>query len=313
MARSFIQGPHGITKDTEKEERNKQKYIKVEKYDIFISYRRTSFKTANLVASRLKSAGHSVFIDTESMHSGKFDSQLFTRIENCKDFVLILTPDTLDRCYDENDWVRKEILHAIKFNKNIIPVLFKNFTWPETLPSGMQGLDRYQSLPIEEKPEQYNWAIDQLNTRYLKSKARRRGVFIWILVIVILALLGFIFFLLNNKQAGGNEAAGAKSDTVQTDTTVKENAGSSQVQESAPAVPATPVKVEKDEVFEAGVKAMRAGNGVEAIKLFTESGSAASLQKIGVIYTNGCGTVEKNEMMADKYFKMAKKAGYGAE
>lgn len=285
----------------------------MEKYDIFISYRRTSFKTANLVASRLKGAGHRVFIDTESMHSGKFDSQLFTHIENCKDFVLILTPDTLDRCYDENDWVRKEILHAIKHNKNIIPVLFKNFTWPEELPNGLQGLERYQSLPIEEKPEQYNWAIDQLNTRYLKSKASRRGVYIWILAIIILALLGFIFFLLQDKKRGDSDASGTVKDTVQIDTAVKEKAGSSQVQESVPAEPATPVEAKKDEAFEAGVKEMKAGNGVKAIALFKESGSAAAMHKLGVIYTNGCGTVEKNEMMADKYFKMAKKAGYSAE
>ena len=33
------------------------------KYDIFISYRRTAFETANLLATRLKALGYSVFFD----------------------------------------------------------------------------------------------------------------------------------------------------------------------------------------------------------------------------------------------------------
>ena len=76
-------------------------------YDIFISYRRSSYELANLIATRLKAAGYRVFFDLEAMDSGPFNKQLFRVIEECRDFVLVLPPNTLERCKDEDDWVRK--------------------------------------------------------------------------------------------------------------------------------------------------------------------------------------------------------------
>ena len=109
-------------------------------YDIFISYRRASYDTANLIATRLKAAGYSVFFDLESLRSGKFNEQLYSVIENCKDFISVLPPNALDRCVNEDDWVRLEICHAMKHNKNIIPVMLNGFTWPNPMPSGMEEL-----------------------------------------------------------------------------------------------------------------------------------------------------------------------------
>lgn len=59
----------------------------MKKYDIFISYRRTSYDTANLIATRLKAAGYRVFFDLESMRSGPFNEQLYNVIKECKAFV----------------------------------------------------------------------------------------------------------------------------------------------------------------------------------------------------------------------------------
>ena len=78
-------------------------------YDIFISYRRSSYETANLIATRLKAAGYSVFFDMETLRSGKFNEQLYDVIDNCQDFVVVLPPDALDRCVNEDDWVRLEV------------------------------------------------------------------------------------------------------------------------------------------------------------------------------------------------------------
>ena len=75
-------------------------------YDIFISYRRSSYDTANLIATRLKAAGYSVFFDMETLRAGKFNEQLYDVIDNCKDFILVLPPKALDRCVNEDDWVR---------------------------------------------------------------------------------------------------------------------------------------------------------------------------------------------------------------
>lgn len=291
----------------------------MEKYDIFISYRRTFFKTANLVATRLKNAGFKVFIDTEEMHSGKFDTQLYRHIENCKDFVLILSPGSLDRCNDENDWVRHEIMHALTCKKNIIPLLIDGFEWPAQMPKGMHDLNMYQSMQIADRPEQYSWAIDQLSSRYLASKAKKKSSFNGILLLIVLALAGasaFLFFKGGNSPQSETvntelkDSVTVETDTVlQTASVIEETA--SVIEETAPVIEETIEEtieeVVIDEKYEAGVKEMKAGNGIEAISLFEESGSAASLKKIGEIYMRGCGSVEKNEIMAEDYFKQAKK------
>lgn len=142
------------------------------KYDVFISYRRTSYETANLIATRLKSKGYRVFFDLESMRSGLFNEQLYSVIEECKDFVLVLPPDALDRCMDEEDWLRKEILHAMKFKKNIIPVMLNGFQWPQTLPDGMESLSMYQALTAS-SIEYFDLSMQRLE-KYLKSKKNSR-------------------------------------------------------------------------------------------------------------------------------------------
>ena len=115
-------------------------------YDIFISYRRSSYDTANLIATRLRSAGYSVFFDMETLRSGKFNEQLYEVIDNCKDFVVVLPPNALDRCVNEDDWVRLEICRAMASNKNIVPVMLNGFTWPEPMPQGLEELKFYHAL-----------------------------------------------------------------------------------------------------------------------------------------------------------------------
>jgi hypothetical protein len=93
-------------------------------YDIFISYRRDGGDiTAGRIADRLKQLGYSVFLDVESLRSGNFNEQLNSLIEKCKDFIVILPENALDRCVNEDDWLRLEVQHAIKHKKNIIPIM----------------------------------------------------------------------------------------------------------------------------------------------------------------------------------------------
>ena len=141
------------------------------KYDIFVSYRRTSFESANLIAEKLRSMGYSVFFDVETLRSGKFNEQLFDVIDNCKDFVLVLPPDALDRCKDENDWVRKEVMHAMAKCKNIIPVMLSGFEWPSPMPQGMEDLANYQAITAGER-EYFDMSMQRL-AGYLKSKPHK--------------------------------------------------------------------------------------------------------------------------------------------
>lgn len=148
------------------------------KYDIFISYRRAGgFESANLIAEKLKSMGHSVFFDVESLRSGKFNEQLYGVIEQCKDFVVVLPQDALDRCSkadgnaDDEDWLRKEVIFALTRNKNIIPVMLAGFEWPATMPAGLEALKDYQAITASSH-DTFDLSMQRL-AGYLKSKAHR--------------------------------------------------------------------------------------------------------------------------------------------
>ena len=174
----------------------------MKQYDIFISYRRSSYDTANLIATRLKSAGYSVFFDMEALRSGKFNEQLFGVIDNCKDFLVVLPPNALDRCVNEDDWVRLEVCRAMANKKNIVPVMLNGFTWPNPMPTGMEELCDYQALTAT-STEYFDMAMERLQQRYLKSKShlflRRWVKFLMAVVISLLTILsiawGVLFYL----------------------------------------------------------------------------------------------------------------------
>lgn len=174
----------------------------MKQYDIFISYRRSSYDTANLIATRLKAAGYSVFFDMEALRSGKFNEQLFGVIDNCKDFLVVLPPNALDRCVNEDDWVRLEVCRAMVNKKNIVPVMLNGFTWPNPMPTGMKELCDYQALTAT-STEYFDMAMERLQQRYLKSKSH---LFLrkWVnylmaavisILIVISIVLGVLFYL----------------------------------------------------------------------------------------------------------------------
>lgn len=144
-------------------------YQKSKKYDIFISYRRSSYDVANLIATRLQSVGYNVFFDMEKLRSGKFNEQLFDVIDNCTDFVVVLPPNALDRCVNEDDWVRLEVCRAMERKKNIIPVMLNGFVWPKPMPQGMEELEKYQALTAS-SVEYFDLAMERLQQRYLLSK-----------------------------------------------------------------------------------------------------------------------------------------------
>jgi len=110
-------------------------------YDIFISYRREGgFDTAALLCGRLKDAGYRVFFDVEALRSGRFNEALYAEIERCRDFIVVLTPNCLDRCQDKDDWVRLEVAHALAHGKNVVPILTRGFAFPRELPKDIDEL-----------------------------------------------------------------------------------------------------------------------------------------------------------------------------
>ena len=117
----------------------------------------------------LKERGFSVFMDIEDLKSGKFNEALLQKIEEATDFLVILTPGCLERCQDEEDWLRKEIRHAIASKRNIVPILARGFQMPppQALPADLLGLPNYNGLAPA--PDLFEASIDRLVSVFLKA------------------------------------------------------------------------------------------------------------------------------------------------
>ena len=130
-------------------------------YDIFISYRRDGgFEMARLLYDRLQDMGLNVFFDLEELRSGKFNVKLFGAIDDSSNFLLVLPPNSLDRCKNEDDWLRIEIEYAISKRKNIVPLMMKGFEWPSDLPETLKGLHLYNAVQMSR--EYFQASIDRL-------------------------------------------------------------------------------------------------------------------------------------------------------
>lgn len=172
-------------------------------HDVFISYRRDGGEhLAGRVKDALKSRGFSVFMDVDDLKSGKFDAALYREIEKAANVIIILTPGCLERCKNEDDWLRQEIRHAIKCKRNIIPIFARGFEMPspETLPSDIAELVGFHGPTPA--PEMFEESIDKLVSKFLKSTGQafvRRNLF-WILPVLALGLGSGLFLVGLHRQ-----------------------------------------------------------------------------------------------------------------
>ncbi len=122
--------------------------MKNKNYDIFISYRREGgYEIAQQISQYLKYKGYNVFFDLENLRgSGKFDTQLFSIIESCKDFIIVFPTTDMNRLWNEDDWVRLELACAIRNGKNIVPILLRDFKFPKELPDDINEVRLYQGV-----------------------------------------------------------------------------------------------------------------------------------------------------------------------
>ena len=158
---------------------------------IFISYRRDGGDAmAYLLWERLLSHGYKVFFDVDSLGAGKFDARILKDIEKSSHVLLVLSPNALDRSQDKDDWVRKEIVHAVKCDKTIIPIILRGFKWPERFPKGMEGLDRYNGIEMTDL-RHFTEDLDRLEELFIgkvgsvppqcgeEDAGKRRRIFFW--------------------------------------------------------------------------------------------------------------------------------------
>jgi len=130
---------------------------------IFISYRRDGGKfLARNVKEGLEKRKFKVFMDIEDLkeRKGPFPEKIYKAIDDSSDLVVILTPGSLDRCRNEGDWVRKEIAYGLKKEKNIVPVIERDFVWPNSLPEEIEEIPNYQGL--EPTHDYFEASMDRL-------------------------------------------------------------------------------------------------------------------------------------------------------
>ena len=121
-------------------------------YDIFISYRRVGgADKARILKTELEGRGYKVFLDFDELKDGVFDKRIMDAINSSHIFMFLLTPNSLERCLNEDDWVRKEIEYAVDQRKHFIPINPDcTFT---SLPDGLsskvkEGLGQHQFSDI---------------------------------------------------------------------------------------------------------------------------------------------------------------------
>lgn len=175
----------------------------MKKLDIFISYRREGgYDTAKHLYDLLTRDGYRVSFDIDTLRDGDFDKQLYERINQCRDFILIVDQHAFDKCLDENipkekDWLRCELSYALEMGKNIIPVFLSGVKgFPEYLPDDIIGVEKKNGPEFNRY--YFNDFYRTLKKRFLHD---RRPIFKKIIVGILSFCISFLlvsFIFLNH-------------------------------------------------------------------------------------------------------------------
>lgn len=117
-------------------------------FDVFISYRRSGGSgEARTIQQALKDEFR-VFLDVDRMPSGHFDESLLRIIADSPNFIVILSPGALDRVHESEDWMRREIAHALRTQRKVIPVVLPGFRFPHphSLPEEIREIVRHDAV-----------------------------------------------------------------------------------------------------------------------------------------------------------------------
>lgn len=138
---------------------------------VFISYRRDrTAGLARVVQMELERRGYPCFLDVDDLGAEHFDERLLREIEQAPNFVLVLAPGSLERCRDPEDWMRREITHALRHGRNIVPLVAEGFQFPRAaeLPPELESLQRLNAVVYSH--EYFNASFDRLE-EFLNSGA----------------------------------------------------------------------------------------------------------------------------------------------
>ena len=143
-------------------------------YDVFLSYRHgTGLAFARNIMFALEKRGYDVFFDYESIDDGRFDEIICSAIAGCRVFVSVYSEGSLDQCWDEGDWVRRELECALSHGKKIVPVIQSDmlgeWAFPKNLPESLLGIPELQISRID-TGDLFNESIDKMVSRRFPRK-----------------------------------------------------------------------------------------------------------------------------------------------
>lgn len=153
------------------------------KKDIFISYKDNDEGAffAEKLCKALTQKGFSVYFNPDEHKTADFTEKIRVAVENCKDFVLVVSKKCLDALMsgNENDWVRFELLTAKAAGKNIVPVMLSGVKMPSDfteMPEKLQFLPKIDNIEIM-KPQQFESSPLAEIISSVVSKAERDDVY----------------------------------------------------------------------------------------------------------------------------------------
>jgi tetratricopeptide (TPR) repeat protein len=135
---------------------------------VFISYHRSlSTWPAITIQRYLVGRGIDVFLDKESISSGRFENVILNEIRERDHFIVLISEGTPSRLSRPDDWVAREIVHALEAQKNIIPVLLDGVDIAD-IPYEFTQRDRLLAQNALSMPAEYvNEALDRLYNMFL--------------------------------------------------------------------------------------------------------------------------------------------------
>ncbi|MDR2581683.1 MAG: TIR domain-containing protein [Fibromonadaceae bacterium] len=207
-----------------------------QKYDIFISYRRKGgVQDARMVDIKLREMGYYVSFDIDTLGKGKFTDTLRTRLKDCKDFIVIFEPTYYERFYEADsldekgnvkpgakvvseeilneDWCYLELKNALHLNKNIIPLIRRDFRFPNNLPKEVKDIAEMNAIEVTEK--EFKEIFENKVPLYLNSKPkfthRHKKSITAVLTLAIVAIVAYLVFMWmdSNKKAAETTARAA--------------------------------------------------------------------------------------------------------
>ena len=173
-------------------------------YDIFISYRRKSGKhIARILKEAFSRKGYSVFIDLDELKDGHFIDAILSAIDKSRVFIIIMSNDYFDKCANDGDHVRTEILYAIEKQKPLIPIIpnkvFEDYpdNTPEEIKSAISS-QQYSYLDMDQLfEESMNKLICERIAPVVKLKQQkmlRIGRWMLRVLIITIALFAALLF-----------------------------------------------------------------------------------------------------------------------